>query len=597
MLKEKRKEFMGTFATAKRMFGKVLECDGGAAYAFLKLIHSIMDSLVPLVYTIFPGLIINDLAVLEVSRSLIIHTVILIVTPLLHTLAGEILNYLQFPLEKSIDLQIECDFEEYILKMDYEQREDPDIEDLKNRAVDVLHSQIGVVDTLCGLVGAFAALLSVVSIISYLNPLIVVLNIIIVAINATLTKRRNKKQYEMNKPMMARFRKEYAVEYNLHSMDFAKDIRVFGFGHFLLERFLETIKVRNDEIKKIHTLIRKFSILQSGTNIINEGLMYAFIIFEVIYRGLSVGSMTIFLSAARQFSSTLSQFTNIYVGFAGNVYKYDEYNKFMTMPQTQYGSGILHPRIGKNSTIEFRDVSFKYPHSDRYILEHFNLEIKLGEKLCIVGENGVGKTTFVKLLTRLYAPSEGEILLDGVNIKEYDYNKYLSVFTAVFQDSKDFALSVGENIALTDNYDEGKLDEVCKSSGFDTLVKKLTKRYKTQVGKGIDPEGINLSGGELQRMTISRAAYHGGEIYLLDEPTAALDPTAEYEIYSTFHKMTDGKCAVFITHRLAAVQLADKVAVFADGHVAEYGTHAELYEMGGIYRDMFDKQAEFYREV
>ncbi|MCD8002402.1 MAG: ABC transporter ATP-binding protein/permease [Clostridia bacterium] len=597
MLKEKKKEFVGTFATAKRMLGKVLECDGGKMHTFITLIHSIMDSLVPLVYTIFPGLIINDLAVLEVSRSLAIHTVILIVTPLLHTIAGAFLDYVDHPYYRGINLQLQRNFEEHILRMDYEQLENPEIQDLKSRASDVLRNQSGIIGTLCGLVGAFAALLSIVSIISYLNPLIVVLNLIIVAINTVLTKRRDKKQYEMNKAVQAKEREGNQISWNLSSMDYAKDIRLFGIGSFLLGRRVKAVKEQNVETQKVNVSAQKYHVLQSFINVINEGIMYALVIFEVIYSGLSVGSMTIFLSAARQFSSTLSQFTNIYVRFAGNVYKYDEYNRFMTMEQTQYGSGTLHPRIDKNSTIEFKNVSFKYPHSDRYILENFNLKVKLGEKLCIVGENGVGKTTFVKLMTRLYSPSDGEILLDGIDVKEYDYREYLSVFTAVFQDSKDFSLTVGENVALTDNYDEGKLDEVCKSSGFDSLVKKLKKKYKTQVGKWLDPEGINLSGGELQRMTISRAAYHGGDIYLLDEPTAALDPKAEYEIYSTFHEMTSGKCAVLITHRLSAVALADKVAVFDDGHVAEYGTHSELYAMGGIYRDMFDKQAEFYREA
>ena len=172
----------------------------------------------------------------------------------------------------------------------------------------------------------------------------------------------------------------------------------------------------------------------------------------------------------------------------------------------------------------------------------------------------------------------------------------MSLFTAVFQDSKEFNLTFAENIAFTKDYDARRLDAVCKSSGIFKLIQTLPKKYNTQIGKWIDPDGINLSGGELQRMLIARAVYRGGIIYLLDEPTAALDPMAEYEIYTQFTDMINDNCAVLITHRLSAVQLADKVAVFDDGRVAEYGTHSELYAKGGIYTEMFDKQAKFYRD-
>ena len=212
--------------------------------------------------------------------------------------------------------------------------------------------------------------------------------------------------------------------------------------------------------------------------------------------------------------------------------------------------------------------------------------------------NGAGKTTFIKLLLRLYKPESGEILLNGVSIDKYDYKKYLRLFAPVFQDFQIHdMLTLGENIVLTNGYDEDKLNTLCDYSGLKNLVDKLPKGYGSMPSKYIDPEGFEPSGGEGQRIAIARALYRGSPVYILDEPTAALDPIQEYEIYTQFNTMTSGHTAVFVTHRMSAVKLSDVIAVFADGHVAEYGTHAELYAKGGIYTEMFDKQAHFYREA
>lgn len=259
-------------------------------------------------------------------------------------------------------------------------------------------------------------------------------------------------------------------------------------------------------------------------------------------------------------------------------------------------SGTLEPAFNKDSIIEFVDVSFKYPGSDTYILENFNFSVYGNERLCIVGENGAGKTTFIKLLCRLYVPTEGRILLNGIDIKEYNYRKYLDLFAPIFQDYARYYTTLEKNISLSNETERAKIDDACKQSGLTSFVDKLDKGYDTQIGKWIDPAGIDPSGGEDQRMAIARAIYHSAPIYLLDEPTASLDPNAEFEIYTRFNNMVANKTAILITHRLSAVQLVDKVAVFEKGTVVEYGTHAELYAKGGIYTEMFDKQAQFYRD-
>lgn len=245
--------------------------------------------------------------------------------------------------------------------------------------------------------------------------------------------------------------------------------------------------------------------------------------------------------------------------------------------------------------MEFKNVSFKYPGSEIFALKKINLEINLNEKLCIVGANGSGKTTLIKLLTRLYFPTEGEILLDGVNINNFDYEKYQGLFSPVFQDYALYTLSIKENIALEQNPNAEKVKQTLKNVGLEHLIYDLSNGINTSIFKIHDSVGFEPSGGEGQRIAIARALYHTAQIYLLDEPTASLDPIAEYEIYKQFSDMIKNKPSILITHRLSAVKLVDKVLVMDNGKIAEIGTHQDLYNANGLYTKMYDVQAEYYK--
>lgn len=595
-IKSKLKKFTSVFSIVMRMFRKVWNIDCGKKYIFIKLIVAIIDSVVPLIYMIFPGLIVNDLTGEFDVTVLLFHVVILVASPFIYSIISSVLGRKSFKYYQDIDLQYTQEFEFHTVHMDYELLENPEIQDLKDRANDVLHSLISIVDTLFRMLKSFIQLISIISLISLLHPLITCMSFVTVLLNALLVKKQDKKEYENNKVIQSKIRKQYGIVYNLHTIDYAKDVKLFDIGDFLINKVMEYLKDINKDTRKSQAERAKINISQSLVNMLNESILYGYAIYDVLKNNLAIGNMMILLTSAKQFSSSLSELTNIWVALSSSTYKYEEYEKFIAMPLRQYGSGGEKLSVNKNSVIEFRDVSFKYPNSDKYILKNINIKIKLSEKLCIVGKNGAGKTTFVKLLTRIYSPTQGGIFIDGININKFSYKEYMSLFTAVFQDSKEFNLTFAENIAFTKDYDARRLDAVCKSSGIFKLIQTLPKKYNTQIGKWIDPDGINLSGGELQRMLIARAVYRGGILYLLDEPTAALDPMAEYEIYTQFTDMINDNCAVLITHRLSAVQLADKVAVFDDGRVAEYGTHSELYAKGGIYTEMFDKQAKFYRD-
>ena len=377
---------------------------------------------------------------------------------------------------------------------------------------------------------------------------------------------------------------------------YGKEFRLFDLSQYLVDKYVKLKKEANKIEINQYKKSNKVGIISAVTSCIQQIGLYAIFIFQVFTGHFPVGDMTIGLSSAGQFSGKLKSVFDSYLELYNRSMYVEEMNHFFKIPNKNSSVGGIKPQFNNDSTIEFINVCFKYPGSQSYAIKNLNLKIEANERLCIVGQNGSGKSTFIKLLTRLYVPCSGEIKLNGVNIEEYDYCLYQKLFAPVFQDFVEYEFSAKENIILNMPEDDNKLTSIIKQTGLDNLFKKLPDGYETQVGKYIDSEGFEPSGGESQRMAIARALYRDSRIYLLDEPTAALDPKAEYEIYNQFNQMITEKCAVIITHRLSAVKLADKVAVFENGSVVEYGTHKELYEKGGIYTEMFDKQAQFYRD-
>ena len=261
------------------------------------------------------------------------------------------------------------------------------------------------------------------------------------------------------------------------------------------------------------------------------------------------------------------------------------------------GSLTVEKRDDNEYYVEFRDVSFKYPGSDVWALRHVNLKFKVGEKLAVVGMNGSGKTTFIKLLCRLYDPAEGEILLNGVNIKKYNYDEYMSVFSVVFQDYRLFAFTLGQNVAARTDYDEERVKHCLHQAGFKERLETLPNGTETYLFKNYDKNGVEFSGGETQKIALARALYKDAPFIILDEPTAALDPVSEYEVYSNFNRISGEKTAIYISHRLASCRFCDKIAVFDHGEIIQRGSHDELVaDKNGKYYELWHAQAQYYTE-
>jgi len=330
-------------------------------------------------------------------------------------------------------------------------------------------------------------------------------------------------------------------------------------------------------------------------NSFRDGISFFYIGYLAIKKLLTLGDFSMCVSAASTLYWSLFNIVRGVQEITKRCNYAADFLTFLDYPAAM-SKGTKETKQGEH-VIEFCNVSFKYPRSENFVLRNINLTIRSGEHLSIVGLNGAGKTTFIKLLCRLYDVTEGEIKIDGINIKEYSDEAYRKLFAVVFQDFKLFAFSLKENIALGDEEDAEKIEEVLKLSGLYEDAMKLEHGLDTTLYKSFDEQGTELSGGQQQKVAISRALYRNAPIVILDEPTAALDPVAEYEIYKKFDSLVGGKTAIYISHRLSSCKFCDHIAVFAEDTIKEYGTHDSLVNKeNGIYAEMFAAQAQYYIE-
>ncbi|MCD7846927.1 MAG: ABC transporter ATP-binding protein/permease [Oscillospiraceae bacterium] len=338
-----------------------------------------------------------------------------------------------------------------------------------------------------------------------------------------------------------------------------------------------------------------FSALGSGIATMFSGLAYVYVCLKALGGAFGIGYVTQYVAAITSVSGGLTQTLSILGQLKANTPFLEMSLEYLDIPHSMYkGSLTVEKRLDRDYEIEFRDVSFKYPGSDNYALRHVNVKFRVGERLAVVGENGSGKTTFILLLCRLYDPTEGEILLNGINITKYNYREYLDVFSVVFQDFKLPAFKLGEVVASSMTYDKDKATDCLVKTGFGDRLREFPSGLETTLYTEVDQNGVNVSGGEAQKIALARALYKDSPFIVLDEPTAALDPMAEAEIYSKFNDIVGDKTAIYISHRLSSCRFCDEIAVFDHGSIVQKGSHDELIEQNGKYSELWNAQAQYY---
>ena len=377
----------------------------------------------------------------------------------------------------------------------------------------------------------------------------------------------------------------------------AKDVRLYNLTEYFKDKYNSLwISIR----EKRYKVFKKGAVRSFAVSLLTTAGMIGIIIYcvySVLNDAMTLGEMSLYISLALAAGSSFSLMLNQVIGHLQ--YCVPEVNRFLEFLQydntIEYGS---EKNVPERPIIEFRNVSFRYPASEEYALNNVSFSLEFGEKLALLGINGSGKTTLIKLLLRFYKPESGEILINGVNIWDYSKEAYSKIFGTCFQEINKYALSLRENIALSrmeEKDDEERIRFAASASGADRIACSLDAGYDTDMTRSFNDNGVELSGGQWQKVAISRAFFSNSPVIILDEPSSALDPEAEDEIFRSFKKLCEDKSGILISHRLSSSILVDKIILLENGKLIESGTHNELVEKNGRYAELYRKQADKYK--
>lgn len=407
-------------------------------------------------------------------------------------------------------------------------------------------------------------------------------------------------QFEMDKNMNPIHRKRNYFSRVFYLSDYAKEIRLHNMSHKLQKEFHETNKEIVPVVKKYGR--KQIPLLLAGgwvaDNLVMDVGYMGYLLYQTVIKGaFSYGSLLGLSDSARRLKGSLRRIAELLPRFRQDSFYIDKIREFLSF-EAQIKGGDKQADKEEFRSLQIRGISFGYDE-DNPIINNLSLSIKAGEKIAIVGYNGTGKTTLIKLLMRLYDVNSGKILLNGNNIKEYDVDSYRGIFGSVFQDYKIYGASLAENVKMdiVEEANLGKIEDALIKSGFEKRLKSLEQGLETGLTREFDDKGVNLSGGESQKVAISRAFYGDCPIIILDEPSSALDPVSEYYLNDAMMRAAEHKTVIFISHRLSSARMADTIYMLENGRILEQGSHQELMELGGKYAQMYKVQAEKYQQV
>ena len=447
---------------------------------------------------------------------------------------------------------------------------------------------------LCKNVGGFAVYLTI---LSHLDPILLLVTIATCLAGFWIARRTSGWMYRHRDEEEAYITRKRYIHRVAESVPVAKDIRIFGLQNWINDLYASVhdvylaFRLRAEKVKLLAELTE--AVLTMARN----GIAYGYLIQMALLEHLSVGEFLLYFTAISTFTQWVMGILQASLKLHTQSLDISRVREFLDYPEPFRFSGGAALPDRRPYELRLEDVSFRYDGAETDTLRHLNLSIRPGEKLAIVGLNGAGKTTLVKLLCGLLDPTEGRVLLNGVDVRQFNRQEYYGLFSAVFQEFSILNVTIAENIAQnTENIDDARVNACLDQAGLTQAVAQLPQGTKTHVGREVFLDGVLFSGGQTQRLMLARALYKDSPILILDEPTAALDPLAENDIYLKYNDMTAGKTSLFISHRLASTRFCDRIILLADGGVAEEGTHESLLAAGGAYASLFAVQSRYYQE-
>ncbi len=584
----------------------------------LIIINRLINAAVPFVELVFTGIILDQL-ISKAPYELVMKNAIMLigiraVTALFYWGMEHVITINSTTLSEKIDQMI-C---EKTFDIDYDILEKRETLDLIKRAEEGINSYGNITGFCQGFAGIVEMIAKIIYSIAILVPLfiprasvpagflpqflnkwyVVFLLLAVLVIKVAVSTVINKKSQKIQADFFnqnVRANREYGYYFNLmFEYSLGKYIRLYKSQNMVLRKVGETLGWMEKQFLGLMARINTIQLPDFLVQFLVQGISYSFVGLKAIYGFISIGSALKYITAYGQLVDSISgiSYSIVDLGIKSEYLSY--FYDFMEIQNKQYDGTIPTEKRDDNEfEIEFKDVSFKYANTENYVLKHLNQKIKIGTKTAIVGKNGAGKTTFIKLLCRLYEPTEGQILLNGIDIRYYDYKDYSDLFAVVFQDFNLFSFSIAENVASSGLYDEGKVTDCLTRAGFADRLASLENGIKSNIYQQEDG-GVEISGGEAQKIAIARALYKNAPLVILDEPTSALDPVSEFEIYKKFDEMVEDKTSIYISHRMSSCRFCDNILVFDDGQIVEQGSHEALLQNNGLYSELWNAQAQYY---
>lgn len=544
------------------------------------------------------GVVETNISIAELTAIILLFTGVLV---LLSAAQSYFSSYSQFG-RIEVRLIIGSMIQNKALTMSYPDTQDQNVRKKMDKASMLVTSNSAATEaiwtTLVNLLKNVVEFNVFLSLLATLNPFMVIAVLVTTIVSFSMSNYLNGWGYRHRDEEAEYSRRMNYLSERSRDYTLAKDVRIFGMQGWIEDVYNSMLCLYRSFVARGERVYIWGNIMDVILAFMRNGIVYFFLIGGVLKGEMSAAQFVLYFNTVNLFTSGIGKIMTDLATLRKQSLDICTVREFLDYPETfKMEQGIpITPNLNITYQIELQDVSFRYPEAEKNTLSHINLTIRQGEKLAIVGLNGAGKTTLIKLICGFLDPTEGKVLLNNIDIRTYNRRDYYQLFSAVFQDFSVLDVTIAENIAQTDENINTELMEHCiNQAGLTEKIKRLPDGVKTHIGK-VFKDGIDLSGGELQRLMLARALYKNAPIIVLDEPTSALDPIAESEIYNKYSELTNGRMAVYISHRLASTRFCDRIILIAEGSIDEEGTHDELLAHNGHYADLFEIQSKYYRE-
>lgn len=559
----------------------------------------VFTTIKPFISVIFPALIIDNLLNGSELRIILLLIAIMCLSEIILTFILEIIREHNTVNGACFIFQLTGVVLEKYMELDMEDIENPEIYHKYSMADSALDAHVdGFISQTETLIIQILELIGTSIIIATLHPIIVVIVSVFTFFLSYIQKARLKTEREFDDSTISERRKYNYLYDTVNDFEYGKEIRIYGIRKKIIAR---VEAVNNSIYLKFKKSREKSNAIQTVYNILiylQQAGIYGYMIFSFAINAISVGGFLLYLRSIERFKNVLSSIGNLMAAMNQMGNRICDIQNFLSIESKLNNTQKEGTQVTKCKKFDicFVNVGFHYPDNDIMVLKNINITIPYGEKLTIVGENGAGKSTFIKLLLRIYDPTEGEIYLGGINIRDFPLDEYHSMLAAVFQDYKMLSFTVRENITFGSESEvsDEKIFKILQLLKIENKIKNLPEGLDTYLNNDFEENGTQMSGGETQKLAIARALYRNAPIFIMDEPTSALDAIAEMEIYELAYSIAQERTCIFISHRMSTARSADKIALFDHGNITEYGTYQELMGKKGLFYELYQLQAKYY---